>query len=268
MKKIILSLAMVAMSAVAVNAQLLVGGSFGVNASSSTSTAKSQVDGKKSTSKDALSASMAGFTIAPTIGYAINNWEVGLSFGLGGEFTTSKTHPVVNGKPVADKLVKDSKVPAFVWNVNPYARYYFFQKEGWGIAVEGGFNVGGQKRNDPILYVVEGVRTKKDVDDYKEKLRSVKEAQKLAGTKTIDSNVNWSVGFQPVITYTVKDHWVLVSKLGFLGLGLYGNVMKAGAKDTKTGNKNITTISTTSFNLNLLQQNGADLISFGCVYKF
>ena len=147
MKKIILSLAMVAISAVVVNAQLLVGGSIGMNAASGLSTTKNVLDGKTTITKNPLSSSTFGFSINPTIGYVINDFEFGLTLGLGGDFYYGKVHPKVDNKTVTDKLATISVTPIFNWSVSPYARYYFFQKNGWGVAIQGNVSVGSNERN-------------------------------------------------------------------------------------------------------------------------
>lgn len=268
MKKIILSLAMVAMSAVAVNAQLLVGGSIGMNAASGLSTTKNVLDGKTTITKNPLSSSTFGFSINPTVGYVINNFEVGVSVGLGGDFSKTKVNPIVDGKPITDILVTDNVASLFNWSINPYARYYFFQSKGWGIAIQGDINVGGSKVMDVVLKPVDGIRTAEDIRKINEANETKKKERALKGIEDIDSNVNWSISFAPVITYTVKEHWVLVSRLGFLGLGVFGNVAKNGTINTKENTEKVRTTSNTNFNLNLLQQSSANLISFGCVYKF
>ena len=267
MKKIILSLAMVAISAVVVNAQLLVGGSLGMNAKGDLTTTETLLDGKSTIVKDNANSTF-GFSINPTIGYVINDFEFGLTLGLGGDFYYGKVHPKVDNKTVTDKLATISVTPIFNWSVSPYARYYFFQKNGWGVAIQGNVSVGGSKVMDEVYKPVEGVLTNDDIKKRKEDKEKAEKELAEKGIKKIDSNINWSVSFAPVITYTVKEHWVLVSRLGFLGLGVYGNVRKIGTINTNEKMKDTRTTSNTNFNLNLLQQSSAELISFGCVYKF
>lgn len=123
---------------------------------------------------------------------------------------------ILLGGTVAES--KDSKVSTFNWAVNPYARYYFFRRNNWQIGIHG----------DVVL----------------------------GGVKTIDSDAMpfaWGINFMPVVTYTVKEHWVLIASCGFLGLGVNGT--------TYSGKTNCT------FGLNVMN-GGFNQIGLGFAYKF
>ena len=107
MKKILLT-ALVAVSALAANAQVWVGGSIGYN--------HYDIDGIKATKVD-------HFEIAPEVGYALSD-KVDLAIKLA--FTSDKTGG-------ADAVTG--------FQVNPYVRYTFFQTGAVGFFLDGGFSV-------------------------------------------------------------------------------------------------------------------------------
>ncbi len=99
----------------------------------------------------------------------------------------------------------------FQWAISPYARYYFFNRNNWRIGVHGEASVGG------IVPV---------------------------GTGSSSMAVTWGLNFMPVVTYSPKEHWVVIASCGFLGVGLNGvekscsfglNVMNGGANQIGLG---------------------------------
>ncbi|MCQ2312474.1 MAG: hypothetical protein MJZ84_03385 [Paludibacteraceae bacterium] len=196
MKKIFLSLAMVAMSAVAVNAQFLIGGSLGMNVNNETK--------------------LTNFSMSavPTFGYAINeNWEVGACVLLGGGVRNTTSTISFYDEELMQYVPKsvEEKFKSFNWAFEPYARYYFFNRNNWKVGIEGIGSVGGSL---PI------------------------------GVEGAGMSVTWGLNFMPVVTYSPKEHWVLIASCGFLGIGVNGvekscdfglNVMNGGASQIGLG---------------------------------
>ena len=188
MKKIILSLAMVALSAVAVNAQFLIGGSLGMAAGNGDIRFKMDVK--------------------PTFGYSINeHWEVGASLLLGGGLYASESYAF--NEELMTVMPSTQTTKSFNWAIEPYARYYFFNRNNWRVGIEGLARVGG-----------------------------------LVDVASSGMAVTWGFNFFPVVTYSPKEHWVLIASCGFLGIGLNGverscnfglNVMKGGGSQLGFG---------------------------------
>ena len=188
MKKIILSLAMVAMSAVAVNAQFLMGGSLGLSAGNG----KTRFE----------------MNVTPTFGYSFNeHWEAGASLLLGGGIYAGESYTF--NEELEMMVVSPQTTNSFNWAIEPYARYYFFNRNNWRVGIEGDARVGG-----------------------------------LVDVASSGMLVTWGFNFFPVVTYSPKEHWVLIASCGFLGIGLNGverscdfglNVMKGGGSQVGFG---------------------------------
>jgi len=106
MKKLILS-AVVALASMTANAQIWIGGELGFNYHNN----------------DATDASVTTFTVAPEIGYTLNDkWD--LAIKLGDQYTSPDPG--------------DSQNAFFV---NPYARYTFYKTGKVGFFLDGGFSI-------------------------------------------------------------------------------------------------------------------------------
>lgn len=259
MKKVFLTLAVVFGMIASANAQLVVGG--GINFGG-------YVDNAKTTSTpggDTYKYSTFQFGFTPKVGYLINEkLEVGAGIGL--NYSESMVYTQIYditdpANPGKGKNVKDYKDPEFSWAIKPYARYRFFEVNGFGFWLEGVASLGTstEGRNHYYAYgsanEVDGSGLWRSADDAKAL------NEKPAGHKY--SKFNGSFKVQPVITYTINEHWVLDLQLELLSLNLGGYVEKvtndvAGTKVTDTENY-------FSWGLGLKQNQG---IAFGVSYKF
>ena len=142
--------------------------------------------------------------VKPTFGYSINeHWEVGGSLLLGGGIYANELSTYLE-ETSTSKLSN-----SFNWAIEPYARYYFFNRNNWRVGIEGDASVGG-----------------------------------LVDVASSGMAVTWGFNFFPVVTYSPKEHWVLIASCGFLGIGLNGverscefglNVMNGGGSQVGFG---------------------------------
>lgn len=258
MKKVLLSLAVAFGMIASANAQLVVGG--GINFGGWTTSDKTN-----NNVGDTYKYSTFQFGFTPKVGYLINEkLEVGAGIGLSYSEQMIYTqvydaaNPGVNGKNV-----KDYKDPEFSWAIKPYARYRFFEVNGFGFWLEGVASLGTSTEGLNHYYAygsateVDGSGLWRSADDAKALNK------KPAGHKY--SKFNGSFKVQPVITYTINEHWVLDLQLELLSLNLGGSVEKvtndvAGTKVTDTENY-------FTWGLGLFQHNPQGL-AFGVSYKF
>ncbi|MBQ0085428.1 MAG: outer membrane beta-barrel protein [Prevotella sp.] len=155
MKKLVLLVALVACS-LGASAQIWVGGELGLGFKNPTGDAKTELNDNTQTE----------FRIQPEIGYSLNEkWDIAIGLGF-----TSMTN---------EGNEKDNNYTKF--NVNPYARYTFFNTGKVGFFVDGGVDFG-------ILSPKEG-----------------------------DSTNEFSVALRPGIKFAASEKITLVAHLGGLG---------------------------------------------------
>ena len=256
MKKI-LFLTICILSAAALSAQVVVGGS--INFSSSTRTNTGYYDQNESLSK---SPSSFSFGLAPRVGYVINDkFEVGGKINLSSnqytEFVTLADEQ--NNNP---KVFKNFKRSDFVWAIQPYARWAAVNVNGFGLWIEGLVSIGSEAQAKVKYYPV-----KYSADGYE--YRSAAEAEQLNNKEMTDDKVSYVKGglyIQPVLTYTINEHFRLETALNFLGFNLSGTSTKRILDDEGNWDKS----NTCNFGLNINSDNIAQvgLITIGCVYAF
>lgn len=252
MKKLFSYVAMLLLP-VAVSAQVIVGGSIGITASSEKSTLL--VDGKVQdlTKNPDGKPSQFGFKIAPKVGYIINDkLEVGASIGLG--YSHNMMYVTLADKEGENpKAFKDNKTSNFTWSINPYTRYCLVDVNGFGLWIEGLVSLGTSAAPKTKYYEAEydGTKHNENADDLNKK---DKNAPKY-------SCFNGGLYIQPVLTYAVTEHFRLEASLDFLGVNLSGKAQKVTDKENKLVDK----YNTCKFGLNINQGN---LLSVGCVYSF
>lgn len=241
MKKIFSILVIVLMSAVAVNAQLVVGGSLGMGGTAPTT---SRVDGKLA------SKSYGIFTmdINPQVGYMMldRKLEVGMAINMG--YDQTKFFAVIDHKSYSDQLSDRSFTLAFV----PYAKYDFFEKNGFSLGVKCDLGLGGMFDLADHFYAVKDYRSK---DRAKSMNDAAKDAVKDAPVPFV-----WSLTIAPVLTYMPTEHIRIEAALTGIGLDVAGSVTSKEVSGTK--------YSTSMAQANLGLLNGASAIQFGCAYVF
>ena len=264
MKKVLLSLAVVFGMIASANAQLVVGG--GINFGGGVKSDKTSTAG--ATSK----TSNFNFGISPKVGYLINEkLEVGASLGLSYNENTNYAQ-ICNmadpANPGKAKNVKESKNPYFSWAIKPYARYRFFEVNGFGFWLEGVLSL-GTSTEGLTKYYAYGSATEYDpystydVTGWRDAAgaKAANDLQKPAGHKYSKFNGYFKV--QPVITYTINEHWVLDLQLELLSFNIGGSVENTVAS---TGAPTVTTNDFT-WGLGLFQHDPQGL-TFGVSYKF
>ena len=250
MKKLFSYVAMLLLP-VAVSAQVIVGGSIGINASGSKNSSHYEYDDVK---VDGLTknASQFGLNIAPKAGYIINDkLEVGASLGLNYKQTMNYM-TCLDKEGENPKAFKDNKYSTFSWSINPYARYCVVDANGFGLWIEGlvslGTSTAGKTKHYDIEY--DGIDYRDNADELN---KEDKDAPKY-------SCFNGGLYIQPVVTYAITEHFRLEATLDFLGVNLSGSVVKTTDKDDNWVKDN-----NYSLGLNINQGN---LLSVGCVYSF
>ena len=124
MKKIFMIFAILFI-AVTVNAQLFLGGEFGLQV-------KNDRTKTAGVSKLTNNIDSGRFMVAPTFGYYINDkLAVGLRTGVGVEFVVNKTNKT---KDRANRVI---------WDIFPYVKYHVFTHKKFSIVLEGGLGFGG-----------------------------------------------------------------------------------------------------------------------------
>jgi len=260
MKKVLLSLAVAFGMIASANAQLVVGGGLNFGGWSDKQSTTSAPGG------DTFKRSSFQFGFTPKVGYLINEkLEVGAGIGLNYSETMFYTqiYDITDpANPGKGKSVKNRKDPEFSWAIKPYARYRFFEVSGFGFWLEGVVSLGTSIEGRPKYYAY-GSATEVDATAQ---WRSADDAKKMnevpAGHKY--SKFNGSFKVQPVITYTINEHWVLDLQLELLSLNIGGSVEKT-TDDDGTGTKVTDTENEFNWGLGLKQNQG---IAFGVSYKF
>jgi hypothetical protein len=261
MKKVFLTLAVVFGMIASANAQLVVGGglSFGGGVSSTK---------QNGGFGDQFKTSNFNFGFAPKVGYIINEKvEVGgiLNLGYSENTTYTQIRDISDpANPGEARNVKDFKRGSFKWDIMPYARYRCFEYNGFGFWIEGVLSLGTETEGRRTFYAYGS--DKDNAQRTSEQAKTMTKTQFADGHKYLLFNGAFYV--QPVITYTINEHWVLDFQLELLSLGLGGSVQKTTDKgmDIKGNAADITTTNNDfAWGLGLMQNRG---ISFGAAYKF
>lgn len=194
MKKVFLAVALIAATS-AVNAQLFLGGSIGLNGTSGST---------KVGENDKVSTQSAfDFSLNPTIGYNLTDkWIVGgtVAFGIG--TTNDHANPV------------EVKTTAANWSINPFARYEVAKFNKFGVWVEGKLTVGGVASKDKTTTTI---GTSTTVTTVKDPYTTI-----------------LGINFTPMMTYNISDNWQLTTALNFLGVGFNSAIATQTVNDVKT----------------------------------
>lgn len=241
MKKIFSLIAIVLMSAVAANAQLVVGGSLGMGGVAPTT---NRVDGELASK----SVGIFNMDINPQVGYMLldRKLEVGMAINMG--YDQYKTYAVIDHKSYAAQLSDRSFTLAFV----PYVKYDFFEKNGFSLGVKCDLGLGGKFELADHYYAIKDVVSK---DDAKELNKAAKDAVKDAPVAFI-----WGLNIAPVLSYMPTEHIRIEAALTGIGLNVAGSVLNQEIAGKK--------VSTSNAQANLGLLNGASAIQFGCAYVF
>lgn len=251
MKKLFLTLAVVFGMVAAANAQLVVGGGIGFGVNTYNGTVKSGDLGV--TAKDRVDFT---FGFVPRVGYIINEkWEVGGKLSL--DYNQTMNYDILTNASGKDgKAFKDFKDSQFTWAIQPYARFRCFEVKGFALWIEGVGSIGTSILSKRHYYAYEYDATIVG--------RTQAAADALNEALPKRSSFNGSLAFQPVLTYSLNEHWVLETSLNFLGFNLGGEVITT---ETAAGKS---TRNTFDFGLNVNSDNIATLgfLQIGAYYKF
>lgn len=205
-----------------ISAQVIVGGGIDFSASG----------GAKSTSTEMGTVTKSpvdfSFGFTPKVGYLINNFEVGLGFGL--QYNHTMNYEILANQTIEKaKAFKNYKDYTFNWSINPYARYRVVNAKGFGLWIEGIATFSTKGTEGRTYYA----------GQYGEDvLRTKEDAYKLNNPEVVESPIKTSVFYgglyvQPVLTYNINDSWRLETTLNFLGLHLAGDVETIKNKETR-----------------------------------
>lgn len=218
MKKLLLVLAIAAM-ATTTNAQLWFGGSISFTHSGGV---------EKSKNSDVDKPSTNAFTLAPTVGFDLNDkLAVGGKLTLGTASTKSKDTDF-EGKET------ETKTSLTTVGVTPFARYKFVEFNKFGLVAEAGL---------PI---------------------SSKSSKYSVGGKSTKGDPTTSIGLYvtPLLTYSLNDNIQLECGLDFLSLNATHSVTK---DRDDSNNKDIT--NTFNFGANTRNVATVGNITIGFIYK-
>lgn len=214
MKKIFVTMAAVLMGIVAANAQLIIGGSFGLGG---------RVGNVEKTDGDVTSknANSFNFSVAPKIGYVLmdGKMEVGATLEL-----------AYNGtfyyKVVGEKAYKNYRHDDLSMSFNPYVRYYFLQKGCFNLGVQGMIRLGGGFLLPDHYYKVKDYRTSSEA-------RDMNDAEKDRVKDAEYSNFQYGLYVAPVMAFNLTDHFVMDLTFDALGLYLAGEHTAQTKSDVK-----------------------------------
>jgi len=239
MKKIFISLAVAMMTAVASNAQLIIGGSLEIGGSSNSQKYDGDLTDKGPGSFN--------FGIAPRVGYLMMDEKLEIGGQLDFKYNRdNKEFEVVNNKAKKD-LVSERY---YYIGVAPYAKYNFFEKNGFALGVRGTVSLGSNIDVADKYFEVEDIRTQEEADELNE---TEKEYVKNTG------NFAWELSVAPVLTYKPIEHLYL--EMVVTGFGFYVN----GDIDTIDNGTAKTKYRSTNANLGL---NTGSYLRFGIAYIF
>lgn len=226
MKKLLLSLAVVFGMATAANAQLVIGGSLSLDGNTGNVRWDSN-DGRLSHGDSWFS-----FGFAPKVGYIIKDkFEVGGALGFTYNHQTQYT-TLFDAEGKNGKSFKDQRWANFMWIFTPYFRYRLVEGKGFGLWLEADMNFGVGFEGDQrwFAYSYEGQeRTQQWCDDKR---------KAFLDEGRLPILFNWQVGLQPVVTYTIKEHFRLELTLDVLRAYLMADAtFRYYEEATNTGNR-------------------------------
>ncbi|MCQ2340106.1 MAG: hypothetical protein MJZ79_04920 [Paludibacteraceae bacterium] len=242
MKKLFVTMAAVLMGLVAANAQLIVGGSFGLGGSAGTTTkADGDITGR--------TPSNFNFSFAPKVGYVLMDGKMEVGGMLVLDYTGTYTY-----KPVDKKAYKDYREDELSLSINPYVRYYFLQKGCFNLGVQGMLGLGGNFLLPTHYYKVKDYRTSSEAKDMNSDAKdAVKDAEY--------SNFRYGLFVAPVMAFNLTNHFVMDITLNALGLYLAGEHTAQTVSDVKN--------TEDTFNGGLIVMNNSDTyFQLGFSYKF
>lgn len=269
MKKQLLSLATALLVAAAANAQIIVGGalSFGANGG--------QVERNSQQGVTKKSPVSFGMTIAPKVGYILDEkYEFGVSLDVNYNHTMYY-NALLNSDGEKGRAFRAKKEFETEWSINPYGRVRCFETKGFGIWVEGIVRLGGLGTygEKAYTYDYDGIYGYGDQLYYTQNTRDeakrlTEEAEKKYDENHRESHFRGGLYIQPILTYDINEHWILETRLNFLGFNLSGGVDKYSVKngDNWEWEKN----NTCQFSLNVTGEDVARIgyLTIGAVYKF
>ncbi|MCL2074615.1 MAG: hypothetical protein FWH18_11885 [Marinilabiliaceae bacterium] len=143
MRKVIISFAVLCLTALTINAQLFVGGTVSVD-----SWGGSRTSG---TTTATPPPSTLSFTIAPKVGFYLNDdFAIGIQAGILSAVTTSKS---------SDTPPVETKAGAFGWLFGAFARMNLVEAGGFSFLLEGGLGISGA-----TPYYIDGSAQRHDGD--------------------------------------------------------------------------------------------------------
>lgn len=242
MKRLFVTMAAILMGLVAANAQLIVGGSFGLGGNVGNTT---KVDGDVT----AKAASNFNFSFAPKVGYLLKDGKIEVGATLELAYSGQYNYQIV-GK----KAYKDYRDDNLVMSLNPYVRYYFLQKGCFNLGVQGMLGLGGNFLLPTHYYKVKDYRTSSEARDMNSDAKdAVKDAEY--------SNFQYGLFVAPVMAFNLTNHFVMDITLNALGLYLAGNHTAQTVSDVK--------VTQDTFNGGLIVMNNSDTyFQLGFSYKF
>jgi len=211
MKRVIVALCALLVTVFSINAQVFVGGGLGLSFGS----------GKNSTDNFEDSGSSFGFSIAPQVGYYLNDdWAIGVSGSMGNSWSKSK------GADLRDPT-NDREYQSFgcTWVINAFGRYKVM---GLGIKnlallVEGSIGVQGSSGK----HTVDGITTK------------------------YSGSTIYGINARPALSYKLSNRLDVLSYFNFLTMGYSYEVNDRSDVNLKSRNHKFNLGANTFSNLNI-----------------
>lgn len=208
MKKLLLSLVL-AVGAIAANAQVWVGGSVGY-------------DFQKD---DAIKSHQ--FDFSPTVGYSLSDkWEIGLQLSFGRTSRHNAEESFLTNPNINEVRTATTGNSSNNYSVQPFVRYNFFKTGSVTFFLDGSIGYEYSKQNTELEQTI------------------VMNNNIEHTTYNQETSTNYvNVGIRPGVKFDVTKHFKLETHLGFIG---YSHAMqKTPLRETKTDHIGINASSTT-----------------------
>lgn len=207
MKKLLLSLVL-AVGAIAANAQVWVGGSVGYGF---------QKNGSKR---------LHEFDLSPTVGFNLSEkWEIGLQFSLGKDKSNTTEETVEKIDDLSQLTVINYIMATYKYSVQPFVRYNFYKTGIVTFFLDGSIGYQFNKQDNKLQHTTES---------------SNKDGMYSYNNTEYKTNII-NVGIRPGVKFDVTDHFKLETHLGFVG---YSHSSNPEVKSDRFGiNASSTTIN-------------------------
>ncbi len=242
-----MTLAVVLMGLTAANAQLVIGGGFGLGGNVGN---VQKADGVVTDKAD----NTFYFSLLPKVGYMLKDGKMEVGARLNFNYLHTTQFTVFN-----EQVSKDQRSYSASLEVAPYFRYFFLRKGIFNLGIEANMDLGGSFAIANKFYAIEDFRTQKEANEMtKQSKTAIKDGK--------PTNFNWGISVVPVMMFNLTQHCYMELALNAVGIGIWGN---KSTSQFKMPNDEIVKMTDSDFGGGINYMNVAqDFFSLGFAYKF